>query len=410
MSDVECAQHAHEVVIIGGGVIGMNIAFRLAKEGREVALVEPLELGMGASYGNAGTISDYATIPVGTPNVLRNLPSLFLDRTSPLSIRYRTLPNLMPWLFDFARQSLPARAEANAKQIGSLLKNASGMWHEMAVELGASKHLHKRGCLYLYESDKAFAAAKYDERLRRENGVEVEIIPASDVLKLEPNLRPFEGGAHYFANATSIDDPGKVMEIFAQNLRALGVTIYQTRAHEINSDDAPVKVLCDDVVLKASKVIISAGAYSKPLAKSSGENVRLDTERGYHIEFDMEESPITRPVCSSKRGFYASPMRGRLRFAGLVELGGLTLPAAQHRINTLERGARAMFPELGAPSRTWFGFRPSMPDSIPVIRPTKKNRNVIMAFGHGHIGITLAPATAEAVSKLLKSNSIADMR
>jgi glycine/D-amino acid oxidase-like deaminating enzyme len=402
----ERTHHAHEVVVIGGGVIGMNIAFRLAKEGREVALVEPHQLGMGASYGNAGTISDYATIPVGTPNVLRNLPSLFLDRSSPLSVRYRTLPSLMPWLLDFARQSLPAQAEANAKSIGSLLKNASGMWQEMADELGASQHLHKRGCLYLYESHKAFAAAKYDERLRRQNGVEVEAISAAQVRELEPNLSPFEGGAHYFANATSIDDPGKVMEIFAENLRALGVTIYQTRAHAINSDDTPVEVLCDDVVLRASKVVISAGAYSKPLAKSAGEAVRLDTERGYHIEFDMAELPISRPVCSSKRGFYASPMRGRLRFAGLVELGGLTLPAAQHRIKTLELGARAMFPELGEPSRTWFGFRPSMPDSIPVIRPTKKNPNVIMAFGHGHIGITLAPATAAAVSALLRSNSV----
>lgn len=404
MCSFEPAQNKHDVVVIGGGVIGMNIAFRLAKEGREVALVEPHELGMGASYGNAGTISDYATIPVGTPNVLRNLPNLFLNRASPLSVRYKALPSLMPWLIDFAIQSLPAKSEANAMRIGSLLRNASTMWQEMAVELGASHHLHKRGCLYLYESNKAFSAAKYDERLRRKNGVDVEPISAAEVLKLEPNLRPFEGGAHYFSNATSIDDPGKVMEIFAENLRSLGVKIYKTRAMSIDSDLSPVKVNCEDIIIEASKVIIAAGAYSKPLARSAGEDVRLDTERGYHIEFDMEKAPISRPVCSSKRGFYASPMVGRLRFAGLVELGGLTLPAAQHRIKNLEKGARSMFPDLPEPSRTWFGFRPSMPDSIPVIRPTKKNRDVIMAFGHGHIGITLAPATAEAVSRLLNAN------
>ena len=146
----------HEVIVIGGGVIGMSIAFRLAKEGREVALIEPNELGTGASYGNAGTIADYATIPVGTPNVLKNLPGLFFNRDSPLSVRYRTLPSLVPWLIEFAYQSLPSKAETNAGKIGVLLRNASDLWHEMGVELGASHHLHRRGCLYLYESNKSF--------------------------------------------------------------------------------------------------------------------------------------------------------------------------------------------------------------------------------------------------------------
>ena len=383
----------------------MSIAFRLAKEGREVALIEPNELGMGASFGNAGTISDYATIPVGTPNVLRNLPSLFFDRNSPLSLRYRTLPSLLPWLLEFTYQSLPARAEGNAQRIGALLRNASDMWHELGAELGASQHLHRRGCLYLYESNKAFAAAKYDERLRSENGVEVEAITAQEVLKHEPNLQPFEGGAHFFPNATSIDDPGEVMKIFARNLTDLGVTIYATSALSIDdSEDTNIKVHCQDSVLAATKVIVAAGAYSKPLVKSAGDNVRLDTERGYHLEFDMETPPVTRPVCSAKRGFYASPMVGRLRIAGMVELGGLSLPQAKHRLKVLERGAREMFPDLGAPSRTWFGFRPSMPDSVPVIRPTKHNRNVIMAFGHGHIGVTLAPTTAQIVSQLVTTN------
>ena len=395
----------HEVIVIGGGVIGMSIAFRLAKEGREVALIEPSELGMGASYGNAGTIADYATIPVGTPSVLKNLPGLFFNRDSPLSVRYRTLPSLMPWLIEFAYQSLPSKAETNAGKIGVLLKNASDLWHEMGVELGASHHLHRRGCLYLYESNKSFFNAKYDEKLRRENGVEVEVITAKEVLKHEPNLQPFEGGAHFFPNATSIDDPGKVMKIFSQKLTELGVTIYPTSAVSIDTNNQNyIKVMCKDEVLEASKVIVSAGAFSKTLAKSFGENIRLDTERGYHLEFDMKTPPVTRPVCSAKRGFYASPMVGRLRIAGMVELGGLSLPHVEHRLKVLERGAKTMFPNLGQPSRSWYGFRPSMPNSVPVIRPSKQNKNIIMAFGHGHIGVTLAPTTAQIVSNLISAN------
>ncbi|NBT52863.1 MAG: FAD-binding oxidoreductase, partial [Marivivens sp.] len=356
MPDVTSKPVHHDIIVIGGGVVGMSIAFRLVKEGREVALIEPNELGMGASYGNAGTIADYATIPVGTPNVLRNLPSLLFDRNSPLSLPYRTLPSLMPWLLEFFYQSLPKQTENNAQRIGALLKNASDMWHELSLELGASHHLHRRGCLYLYESNKAFAAAKYDERLRRQNGVSVDVITADEVLRHEPNLQPFEGGAHFFPDATSIDNPGEVMKIFARNLVERGVTIYPTSAVSIDdSDGTRINVHCRDRVVQANKVIVAAGAFSKPLARSAGETVRLDTERGYHLEFDMDTPPVTRPVCSAKRGFYASPMVGRLRIAGTVELGGLSLPQSEHRLKMLERGARDMFPALGEPSRTWFG-------------------------------------------------------
>lgn len=391
----------HDIVVIGGGVIGMNIAYRLAKSGRDVALIEPGEPGMGASYGNAGTIADYATIPLGTPNVLRSLPRLMLDRESPLSIHYSTIPGLLPWLAQFAFQSLPGPSRANAKTLGRLLDNASGLWKTTARELGASQHFHQRGCLYLYDSEQAFNAAKADEIMRRDNGVALEVIPASEVLQLEPGLNAFKGGAHYFPDATSIDDPGAVMRIFASRLADLGMSVIKSSAHHIVDHEQHREIHCDDLVVRARKVIIAAGAHSRALARSVGENVSLETERGYHIEFDMDQSPVSRPVCSARRGFYASPMTGRLRIAGTVELGGLHLPASQPRLAMLERGARELLPQLGETSRAWLGFRPSVPNSVPVIRRSRRSKHIILAFGHGHIGVTLAPITATMVQALL---------
>ncbi len=393
--------HRHDIVIIGGGVIGMTTAHRLARAGRDVALIEPDEPGMGASYGNAGTIADYATVPLGTPNVLRNLPKLMLDRQSPLSIHYTTVPGLLPWLVQFAYQCLPGPSQANAKALGHLLNNASGLWHETAEELGASHLLHQRGCLYLYESRKAFKAAVGDEKMRRDNGVALEVINACEVLKLEPALQAFEGGAHYFPEATSIDDPGALMKILSARLQNLGVNMISGRANRIDDSGQKIRILCDSCSIEAQKAVIAAGAYSRPLARSVGENIALDTERGYHIEFDMQTTPVSRPVCSARRGFYASPMAGRLRIAGTVEFGGLQKPASQSRLNQLERGARELFPTLGKPSRSWLGFRPSVPSSVPVIRRARRNGNVILAFGHGHLGITLAPMTAAMVHELL---------
>ena len=142
-------------------------------------------------------------------------------------------------------------------------------------------------------------------------------------------------------------------------------------------------------------------AHSRSLALQAGDRVPLDTERGYHVEWDMAVPPVTRPGCPTARGFYLCPMQGRLRVAGTVELGGLTAPPSLHRIAKLVDGARAIFPQLGQPSRDWMGFRPSMPDSLPVIGPSRGGSQVIHAYGHGHIGLTLAPITARIVADLI---------
>jgi D-amino-acid dehydrogenase len=133
----------------------------------------------------------------------------------------------------------------------------------------------------------------------------------------------------------------------------------------------------------------------------AGDPVPLDTERGYHLEWNMAEPRLSRPCCPTARGFYLCPMDGRLRVAGTVELGGLTAPPSPHRLKRLEEGARAIFPDLGTPDRTWMGFRPSIPDSVPVIGQGRDQR-VIHAYGHGHIGLTLAPVTAQMVVALVK--------
>jgi glycine/D-amino acid oxidase-like deaminating enzyme len=127
----------------------------------------------------------------------------------------------------------------------------------------------------------------------------------------------------------------------------------------------------------------------------------LDTERGYHVEWDMDQPLLGRPSCPTSRGFYFCPMAGRLRVAGTVELGGLHLPPSPHRVRKLVEGARAFFPDLGQPDRNWMGFRPSLPDSLPVIGPSAGGAEVIHAFGHGHLGVTMAPITAGIVADLV---------
>ncbi len=389
-----------EIAVIGAGVIGLTIALELVEAGRDVVLVDPGAPGMGASYGNAGTIAGYAVSPIGTPAVLRSLPSLMFSRTSPLAIRHRALPSLMPWLMRFLWQSMPAQAERNGRAIAALLAGSGERWDDLALHVAGAGILQRRGCLYIYETPGAFAAAGAEMAARRALGVEVDLIGPEALAGLEPGLPTGMGGAAFFSGATFLDDPGRMMGLIAAAVLPRARLI-QARAERLTRGLDGVVVEGPGLHLHARKVVIAAGACSRGLAAQAGDRVPLDTERGYHVEWDMPEPLLSRPTCPTARGFYFCPMAGRLRVAGTVELGGLRLPPSAHRVRKLVEGAQAFFPQLGAPDREWMGFRPSLPDSLPVIGPSSGGSDVIHAFGHGHLGVTLAPVTARIVADLV---------
>ncbi len=389
-----------EIAIIGAGVVGLAIAERLLAEGREVTLIDPNPPGIGASYGNAGTIADYAVMPVGTPDVLKNLPSLLFNRNSPLAIRRAALPSLAPWLLRFALQSLPGPAARNAAAIAALLADAGPLWQGLAARIGGTDILQKRGCLYLYETETAYRAAHSDMASRRNLGIAVDLLAPHELRQLEPNLPEVQGGAAFFPKAVFMADPGQMVQHLARHVTAQAEMV-ATPAERLTRLPSGLRIEGPGLHLHARRVILAAGAHSRALARHAGDRIPLDTERGYHVEWDMPTPRITRPTCPTTRGFYLCPMSGRLRVAGTVELGGLSLPPSPHRIDRLVEGARMIFPDLGDPSRTWMGFRPSLPDSLPVIGPSSAGAEVILAFGHGHIGLTLAPVTATLVADLV---------
>ena len=187
-----------DIAVIGAGVIGLAIAHRLALAGREAVVLDPNEPGSGASWGNAGTIADYAVQPVGTPTVLKTLPTLLFDRNSPLSIHHAALPTLAPWLMRFASQSLPGAAKRNAAALAGLLSDAAPRWQALAAEIGGADLLRDRGCLYWYQTDAAFRAAQADIAFRQGLGVSADLIGAAELHSLEPALPVAGGGRGLF--------------------------------------------------------------------------------------------------------------------------------------------------------------------------------------------------------------------
>ncbi|MCC6305212.1 MAG: FAD-binding oxidoreductase, partial [Rhodobacteraceae bacterium] len=347
-----------------------------------------------------------AVLPVGTPAVLAGLPRLLLDRDSPLALRGPALPALAPWLLRFLVQSLPGPARRNAAAIASLVLGTGARWQGLADEVGGRDLLRPTGVLHAYTSAAALARAEAgDLAWRRRLGVRVEILGPAATAALEPALPPVAGAA-LLPESGFLADPGLMVALIEKAAAARGVRVRRARAEGLERTGGGVRVLGPGLALMARRAVVATGAHSRPLARSAGDRIPLDVERGYHLEWDMAAPPLARPVLPVARGFYLTPMAGRLRAAGTVELGGLAAPPGPHRLAAILRGARAILPHLPDPARTWMGFRPALPDSLPVIGPSRGGAEVILAFGHGHIGVTLAPLTAEAVADLVAGRPV----
>ena len=390
-----------DVAIIGAGVIGLTIALRLAASGREIVVVDPNDPGSGASYGNAGVVASYACAPIGNPDVLRNLPGLLFKPESPLAIRRVALPALLPWLMRFAWHSMPAMARRNGCALAGLLKDSMPAWREIAEQAAVIDLFRHDGCLYVYRERMPPRNGEWAARLRDELGVRQQWLTPAEIATFEPALHAMAGGL-YFPDAAHIVDPSVLTARLATAARAQGAAFHRGRVERLApQDNGQIRLIGPDFTVDARTVVLAAGAWSRSLARQAGDTIPLDTERGYHIEFALDACPIKRPVSPVDLGFYITPMQGRLRVAGTVELGGLSAPPNPDRIAALERGARKILPDLGPVQSQWLGFRPSLPDSLPVIGRSRRTPSLIHAFGHGHLGMTLAGVTSRVVAELI---------
>jgi D-hydroxyproline dehydrogenase len=356
-----------EIIVAGGGAIGLCTALRLRNEGREVLLVDRNEPGSGTSHGNAGILATHECVPLGTPGVLKALPQLLFSPTSPLSISPSALPQLSPWLWRFARASLPGRARENAIALSALLKNSLSAYAPLIDQSGAQSLLRREGALHVFRHKRDLDAAAWDRQLRSDLGIRQTILGRSDIESLEPAIPPDYTQAILYPDAAHLTDPFELMRLLTRAFRDRGGKVLRGEITGLQHSDDHVKLSGDGLALRARMAVIALGAWSTGLARQVGDRIPLETERGYHIEFPTSAPLLTRPVCPVELGFYFTPMAGRLRAAGTVELSSLTRAANPRRLQLIERGTRRFFPHLGPSQSTWLGFRPSLPDSLPVI-------------------------------------------
>ena len=394
-----------KIGIIGAGIQGVCNALFLQKNGYKVTLFDRDEPGnLSASYGNAGHFSPYASVPLNRPDVLTDVPSMLLSSTGPLALRWNYVPKMIPWFLKFILNCSKKKMMHTAKNMHQILNLALPAFDELFDEVDISGLVEKKGVIYVW-NDQNLTSRELEINIRKELGVEQQILTPKEIHDLEPNIKPFYHGGVFYSYARHTRNPKKVLLKLFDLFLAKGGKFLKINIQDLKFDGENPIAKSETQQFIFDKIVIACGAFSKKLTDKLNEKIPLDTERGYHIQFKGCDHLISRPVVFTNRGFGMTPMEQGLRVAGTVEFGGLKNPLSKSRIKNLIEGAKYMLDGLPEHQDEWLGFRPSLPDFLPVIGPSKNYKNVYYSFGHHHLGWTLGAVSGKIISKMIANEN-----
>ena len=392
-----------KIIIIGAGVVGAASALALQKDGHDVILVDREAPCSGASFGNAGAIVNGSCAPTAMPGIIFDAIRMLFQSDSPLSVHPAYFHRILPWLMRFILQSSTSNVNNNAKHLHALSRHAVTSWQQLTAQTELSSFFRETGWMKVYESEKTFDGTKMSRQLLDKMETPYEVLDASQIRDLEPNLAPIYKRGFYQKDSLSITNPDRLVkgmvELFVQ-----GGGIYkQLAVNNIKHNDNGIELESSNETLAADKVVIAAGAWSRTLAKQLGDNIPLDTERGYHLMLaESTNSLLNRPVVNGENSFVLSPMETGLRMTAQVEFAGLDIAPDYSKIRKLLPHAKRMLPKVDIQEESvWMGFRPSLPHSLPALGFSTKSDKVLYAFGHQHLGMTLAAITGLTVADLV---------
>ncbi len=390
-------------LIVGAGIIGICAAIRLAEQGATVTVVDRTGTCEETSSGNAAAFAFSDVLPLAQKGMIRSLPKWLADPLGPLSIPPAYMPRLAPWLFRFWRAGRASVYEPALAAQAGLMKLAEAEWMALMDASGTRAMLREDGSLELYESDAEFAASLPGWAARKRFGIDFRHVDAAQLASLQPGLSPQFVKGTFVPGWKTVADPkllGKALWAYAERL---GIRFRQDSVTTVEAGPAGARAtMADGTTMAASKLVIAAGAWSHRLARQLGDRIPLETERGYNTTLPPGAFDVRRQLIFSGHGFVVTPLETGLRIGGAVELAGLDAPPNYARSKAMLEKAKRFLPGLQADGgREWMGYRPSLPDSLPVIGHASRSASVIYAFGHGHLGLTQAAATARLIADLV---------
>ena len=390
-----------KIGIVGAGIQGISNALFLQKKGFNVTIFDREEPGSPtASYGNAGHFSPYASVPINRPDVLTDVPAMLLSSTGPLALKWSYVPKMIPWFLQFIRNCSSKKMMHTAKNMHQILDLALPAYDELFEEINIEGLVEKKGILYIW-NDQSLKSRELEIKVRNELGVDQQVVNPKEIHDLEPNIKPFYHGGVYYRYGRHARNPKKILLKLFDLFKKKNGKFLKINVKDINFDEEKPIIKSETQNFNFDKIVIACGAFSKRLTDNLNEKIPLDTERGYHVHFKGCDHLLSRPVIFSNRGFGITPMEQGLRVVGTVEFGGLDNPLSKARIKNLINNAKYMLGDLPEHEDEWLGFRPSTPDFLPVIGPSKNHKNVFYCFGHHHLGWTLGPISGKIIAGMI---------
>ncbi|QKD06147.1 FAD-binding oxidoreductase [Mesorhizobium loti R88b] len=391
-----------DIAIVGGGIIGICAAAFLAEAGLSVTIFDRTGICEETSSGNAAAFAFSDVLPLAHKGMIKNLPKWLADPLGPLSIPPAYLPKLLPWLIRFWRAGAPAKYEASLAVQAGMMKLAEAEWMGLLDRSGTRPMLREDGSLELYESEAEFRAGLAGWSARQRFGIGFRHVEGEELARLQPGLSPRFVKGTFVPGWKAVADPkllGKAIWAYAE---AKGARFEKARIDRVAADpDGATLILADGTTRRARQLIVAAGAWSHLLARQLGDRIPLETERGYNTTLPKGAFDVQRQLIFSGHGFVITPLEAGLRVGGAVELGGIERPPNFNRSKALLQKAQKFLPGLNpSGGREWMGFRPSLPDSVPVIGKAPGSQSVVYAFGHGHLGLTQAAATGRLIREI----------
>ncbi len=395
---------AKTVAVIGAGVVGLCTALQAQRNGYQVTLVDRGQPGAGVSFGNAGYLATELIDPLANGKTLRSAPHMLLNPKGPVALPPRYLHRSLPWLLRFIAAARPAQVTRSRDGLRPLNREAVAAWQRTLADIDASDQLRQSGYLLVWESAERIDEATAHSRYLAQWQIACKLISAPEVARLEPALAETVSHALYFPDAYQVREPYRLCQRLFEAFRARGGQFAQQAVASLKASDRQVTLLGDAPPLTVDTAVVCAGAWSRPLLQSTGIDVPLEAERGYHISLRGASIGLNRPIGSAERRFVMSPLDSGLRAVGFTEIGGLALPPIPRRFQVLRQHSQGLIPALNDPSietSEWMGHRPTLPDSLPVIDRHPTLPQLLFAFGHQHLGLTQAAVSAEMTVSLM---------
>ncbi|MEE8371080.1 MAG: FAD-dependent oxidoreductase [Sphingomonadales bacterium] len=397
-------QGSKRIAVIGAGIIGVQVALRLQGDGHTVLLLDPDPPGDGCSFGNGGYIATEEVLPLASPGLLARVPAMLLNPKAPFTVRWQSIPGLLPWFLRFARACRPTQVARGIQVMNNLMKATPKAWSAV-LEATNLQHLRlSNGFMRVFETNKGFEHFSAELEVQKNHGVPFEVLsPARAMAKVPALSNRIRQGIFYPEGSHLIDPHLAVCDLAASfvarggEFRQLPLSGFEWLENRVGA------VLLPTSREEVDAVVVAAGIHSREILKWARFRLPLAAERGYHVMMEGHVPELELPIVPVERGVIITPMRDGTRFAGTVEFGSPKAPPSRRRADILLKAGREIFPNCKIREKSrWMGNRPTLPDYLPAIGVLSHVPNLFVATGHQHLGVTLAAVTAEIIAGMIR--------